>query len=75
MRQIVNVSYEELVTKQEFRQEIQELRQEFKQELRQSVDEQKQYANKMAAAIIVGAPAFYAGLQFLLTFLTASKTF
>jgi phenylalanyl-tRNA synthetase alpha subunit len=62
--------------KQELKQEIKEVKQELKQEIqevrqeiKQASCEQKLYANKMAVSMIVGAPAFYAGLEFLIKFL------
>ena len=72
IQEVVTASYENLATKQELNEVKQELKQEIQEvrhEIKQASCEQKLYANKMAVSMIVGAPAFYAGLEFLIKFL------
>ena len=64
MQKIVVASYEDLATKQE----IQRLESTTKQEIQRVEHALKHYVNKAVLAVIVGAPTFYAGLQFLITF-------
>jgi precorrin-3B methylase len=75
MQKIVVASYEDLATKQEIqrlesttKQEIQRLESTTKQEIQRVEHALKHYVNKAVLAVIVGAPTFYAGLQFLITF-------